>query len=46
MVEVVLGPPSKGFDTYWVVYPLAKELSLKSKESKAITFYDERANDA
>ena len=33
-------------NTFWVVYPFAKEVSPKINELQAITFYDERASDA
>ena len=36
----------KVFDTYWIVYPFSKEVSPKINPLRAITFYDERANDA
>ena len=36
----------KDFDTYWVVYPFAKELSPKINELQAITFDQESASDA
>ena len=45
MIKVIFGAKTK-LDTYWVVYPFAKELSPKINELQAITFDKESASDA